>query len=218
MVAPALNSDRDQVSGESGFSVIEVIVAIAIITVIAAATATLTIGGLGSASVQERRQIAVTVANGVLETVIARSPAIDTTSTVSGLYTGRTKAKVDAAWATGTGRDGVAATYPRWDPKATSSSAAALPITRSVTNSGITYTTTLLVGTCYIEDVDPGSCVKLPGITAAPSTTPAGYTAMIRVIALVTWIPGEGCGPDGCIFEAATLIDPNTDLEWIYNG
>ena len=76
---------------DSGMSLIEVIVAIAIVSAIALSSASLAINGSSLASSQERKQVAVTIASGAMETASAQS--------VSTIYSGRTKTAVQAAYA-----------------------------------------------------------------------------------------------------------------------
>jgi prepilin-type N-terminal cleavage/methylation domain-containing protein len=183
---------------DSGMSLVEVIVAIAIISIVALASASLTINGISLAASTERQQIAVTIANGAMETASAQA--------VATIYSGRKQSNVDAAFAANSAVPGVGATNSVGDPTIPLPSLEALPITPpTVTQSGTTYDTTVLVGSCYQSRVG-GDCAK-------PAT--AGYVPLIRVIVVVRWTAGKSCAVGGCYYSATTLIDPGTDLQWV---
>lgn len=198
---------------ESGMSLVEVIVAIAIISVIALSSASLTINGMSLASSTERQQVAVTIANGAMESASAQS--------VASIFSGRKKAPVQAAFAANTTIPGIAVvagvnpTYPLWDTSTPIPPAEALPITPpTITQGGTTYATTILVGSCY-QLRGGGDCARLTANpTTPPATAPAGYMALIRVVVVVRWT-GKTCAAGGCSYSATTLIDPGTDLEWV---
>jgi prepilin-type N-terminal cleavage/methylation domain-containing protein len=186
---------------EDGLSLVEVIVAIAIISIVALATASLTINGVALASSTERQQVAVTVANGALETASAQS--------VASIYSGRKQVAVQAAFTTNSAVPGVSATNPTWDTTASPPATEALPITpASITQSGTVYKTTVLAGSCY-QPRAGGDCAK---------TATSGYVPLIRVIVVVRWTAGKTCAAGACYYSATTLIDPAKDLEWVTNG
>ena len=85
---------------ESGMSLVEVIVAIAIVSIVALSSASLAINGFSVASSQERKQVAVTIASGAMEAASAQS--------VSTIYSGRTKAAVQAAFTANSTVPGIA--------------------------------------------------------------------------------------------------------------
>lgn len=98
-------------SSNSGLSLIEVMVAISIIAIVATASATLCLNGIAAAAAQERRQVAVTIASGAMESISAQSVMTNATTGVSGLYTGRTSLAITAAWASNASMSGVSQTY-----------------------------------------------------------------------------------------------------------
>lgn len=194
---------------DDGFSLVEVIVAIAIISVVALATASLTINGVALASSTERQQVAVTIANGAMETASAQA--------VASISSGRTAAAVHTAFLSNSTVPGiakvagVAPTKEMSDPSATGSSVAALPITAApITQSGTKYTTTTLIGSCT-QPRAGGDCT-------AQTPVPAGNIPLIRVVVVVRWTAGKTCAAGGCFYSATTLIDPGKDLEWVTNG
>jgi prepilin-type N-terminal cleavage/methylation domain-containing protein len=186
---------------EDGLSLVEVIVAIAIISVVALASASLTINGISLASSTERQQVAVTVANGAMETASAQA--------VASIYSGRKQLDVTNAFTANSAVPGVAATNPVWDTASPLPAAQALPITpASITESGTRYDTTILVGSCN-QPRKGGDCVK---------TATAGYIPLIRVIVVVRWMAGKTCAAGGCYYSTTTLVDPGSELTWVTSG
>lgn len=207
---------RSAPSRESGLSLLEVIVAIAILTVVATASGTLALTGMAAGATQERRQVAVTIASGVMESLSAQTIATSATTGVSGLYTGSTSVAVTAAWLALSSAPGVAQTYPGWDPTATTLSTPTIPITTYPTQVGTNYTVTTLIGTCF-QPTAGGDCGRLVGQIAAPALPPTGYTGLIRAIVVVSWTAGKTCA-SGCSYTTSTLIDPSNDLAWVSHG
>jgi prepilin-type N-terminal cleavage/methylation domain-containing protein len=204
---------------DSGMSLIEVVVAIAVLAILSTASLGVYLSGLNAASNQQRREIAITVANESLE--IVNGWATDTVAATgrSALYTGRARTDVQALFSAGGSVPGVTQTYPEWDPTApataTSATGSALPVIRTVVQSGTDYVARLYIGTCFQPKVG-GACTA-PGYPTKPATVPAGSTPLTRVIVDVRWTAGAGCVA-GCSYSASTLIDLNGDLEWNTNG
>ena len=199
-------------TNDDGFSLMEVIIAIAIISVVAISSVTLTVNGIAAASLQERRQIAVTIASGAMENVSAQ--------TVASLYDGRMQSDVQAALTANSTVPGIAAvggtspTYARWDAGASSSSLAQVPVTSPAANrSGTLYSTTTLIGPCY-QPIAGGNCTTLSGHPDFTDVV-SGYLSLIRVVVVVRWTAGSTCNASGCVYSTTTLIDPNKDLEWV---
>jgi Tfp pilus assembly protein PilV len=209
---------------DDGLSLIEVIVSIMVIIVVTLSAAGLSINGIASAASQERRAVAVTIANGAMETVAGWQIANSTYTTVSSLYTGRYQGTVQTAFTNNSTQPGVSQTYPGWDPSngttinptqpaVTASTTPAIPITATSLQNGTTYTTTTLIGSCY-EPTSGGACTLLTGQATPPATTPANYSQLFRVIVIVSWTAGKGCAT-GCSYEASSLEAPTVDLNWI---
>jgi Tfp pilus assembly protein PilV len=217
---------------EEGIGLIEVIVAVAIVSVVALASASLTITGLAAASAQQRAQVAVTIANGSMETVSGWSVATNSVTTVSNLYTGRSKSAVQSAFDANAGKAAVSQTYPVWDPHASTcvpdpavpATCPALPITTAnAKQNGTSYVVTTLIGSCYQATTikskgTANDCGKIVGVAADPATVPTGYSRLIRVIVLVSWTAGNKCAPTACSYQTSTLVDPSTDIQWITHG
>jgi prepilin-type N-terminal cleavage/methylation domain-containing protein len=198
---------------ESGMSLIEVVIAVSILAILATASLGLYLSGLSSTSAQQRRDVAITVANHAMESASAVPTAVVSSTGMSGLYTGRFLTAVTALWTADAAVSGVSQTYIQSDPTATSTSTPAIPLQRTDTISGTTYTTDTLIGLCYIP-IAGGSCVKLAGYSTPPSTTPTGYAPYIRVIVVVRWGAGTSCAGGTCSYQTATLFNVSTDLEW----
>ena len=215
---------------DEGLTLVEVMVAIAIIAVVAISAGSLTIIGVGTATNQERRQIAVTIASGTMETLNARSALINGSTGVSDLFTGRTFSKTDSAWQANSSVAGVSNTYETWDSTATSTSTQSVLITpytlsnpvNPLVQSGTKYTVTTLLGTCYqptkVQANGRWDCSTLSGYSTPPTLTPAGWTPLVRAIVIVRWTAGNNCGAGGCLFVASSLIDFHTDQVWVSHG
>jgi prepilin-type N-terminal cleavage/methylation domain-containing protein len=203
---------------DSGMTLIEVVVAIAILAILSTASLGVYLSGLNASSNQQRREIAVTVANESLEIVNGWSTGFVAATGKSALYTGRAKVDVQALFTAGAAVPGVTQTYPEWDgtaaATATSATTSDLPITRKVIRSGTEFIANLYIGTCFQAKAG-GNCTA-PGYPTKPSTVPAGSTSLTRVIVDVRWTAGASCAA-GCSYSAVTLIDLNKDLEWNTN-
>jgi prepilin-type N-terminal cleavage/methylation domain-containing protein len=213
------SSIADDESSDSGMTLVEVIVAIAIIAVVALSAGSLTILGLNSATTQERRQIAVTIASGAMEAVNAQSPKTLASTGVSGLLTGRTQAVSDTAWGLNTGVLGLGQTYETWDKTATALSVPTIATTPTVVpQAGTNFSVTTLIGTCF-QPIAGGDCSHVSGYpNTAPSSVPSGLTALIRVIVVVRWSAGASCTVSSCSYSTSSLFDPHSDLKWVSHG
>jgi prepilin-type N-terminal cleavage/methylation domain-containing protein len=204
---------RFALRGDSGLSLMEVIVAIAIMTVISTAAASLSINGVKTVANEERSQVAVTLANGYMEQVSAWSVATNASTGVSNLYTGRSMGDVQAAFNANSTRPGVAQTNAVWDGTVPLT-ASVYPLTTGVLpvfvikpENGTQYTVTTLIGSCYQQTNSTTSdCLAAQG---------ANPDAMIRVIVIVKWTAGSQCAASGCYYQTSSLLDPSTDLEWV---
>ena len=199
-------------SRDAGLSLVEVLVAVLVVVTVALGGAGLSINGIQTATAQQRQQVAVTIANGAMETVSGWS--------VANLVTGRYYLLVTGAFSNYAAQPGVNMTYPMWDAAAPVGGNGSIPITvappiPSATENGTEYTTATLIGTCY-EPVTGGTCALLPGYPSTPpAVTPAGYVSLIRIIILVSWTAGAKCTASTCYYETTTLADPHSDLAWV---
>lgn len=200
----------------SGMTLVEVIVAIAIMSIVATAAIGLAISStIGSVS-QQRRAIAVTVANAAME----RASGLPAAS----LFGGRAPVPVSTSFSNNSGVSGVSKTYQDYDKTSPLPGAQTVPIDAPVTQNGTPYTVTSIIGTCFQKlgtnsgQTAGGDCAKVDSATYAP-LTPAGYTNLTRVIVVVGWTAGQECAVAGsCVYTISTLIDSHSDLEWKTNG
>jgi prepilin-type N-terminal cleavage/methylation domain-containing protein len=202
-------------------TLIEVIVAISIMAIVATAATALTITGISSSAVLQRREIAVTVANSAMETASA-APAATTSysnSQYSQLVSGRSAAEVSSSWpADGGTVSGIKNTYQAWDPSPGGNGGEAVPLSISVMRSGTTYTAKTYIGTCF-QPTSGGDCVRVGGAgSIAPQTVPSGYSSLLRVIVVVSWTAGASCKPTACQYQTSSLVDAHPDQEWNSNG
>ncbi|HEX4057414.1 MAG TPA: hypothetical protein VHX87_03740 [Galbitalea sp.] len=201
-------------SSDAGLTLVEVIAAVIVVVTVALASAGLGINGIKTAAAQERQQVAVTIANGAMETVSSWDPSLNTVTKVSGLYAGRTSAAVSTSFTSNSTVPGVSNTYPTFDSSATSTSTASIPISATQTENGTNYTVWTLIGDCY-QPVIGGTCSKITGQATEPSTTPANYALVVRIIVVVSWTAGSSCSTNGCYYETTTMADPHSDLQWV---
>ena len=208
---------------DDGFTLIEVIVALVLLGIVATAALYFFISGTRTTTHLQRSQNAVTVANEAMEMAYAVEPR-DATAVpgTPSIVLGRTQASVTDAWtaAAALGIEGVADTYPLWDPTASASSAPALPLTLTREHSGMTYEVSLLVGSCFRSSsvISPDQpCTRLAAYTGDPGDagTPNGMVRMLRVIAVVTWESTAGeCPEASCTYQLSGLMDRSGDLKW----
>ncbi len=210
-------------------TLVEVMVAVAVVAVVAISAGALTINGLNTATFQENRQVAVTIASGVMEGINAHSAAINGSSGVSDLLTGRSQTDSQAAFSGNSSFTAVAKTYPTWDKSPVVTPPQTIPINNAlpITQGGTNFTTQTLIGLCYEPTTAAAAallttgwdCVKLAGYAAAPATTPANFAPVLRVIVIVQWTSGLRCATAGsCSYVTTTLFDYHPDLEWISHG
>jgi len=205
---------------DAGFTLMEVIVALALIAIVAGATLTFFFQSTRAVTTQQRTQSAVAVANKAMETAFSRVPTASATNT-SGLVTGRTQTDVTNAWnaALAAGVLGVSDAYPAWDlatapAPAPGTADDSVPLTSSATESNMQYTVTTLIGSCYRQQTSAtGPCTKTGGTAAGVPA--AGYARLMRAIIIVGWDDIEGrCASGTCTYAITSLLDPATDLEW----
>ncbi|MBO3102653.1 Ig-like domain-containing protein [Cellulomonas fengjieae] len=205
---------------DAGFTLMEVLVALALIAIVASASLAFFINGTRTVTTQQRQQNATSIANEAMEDSFSRVAKFSTTKT-SGMVVGRTKAEVQAAWSTATaaGVVGLSDAFPDWDASTSPAPSAgtgddAVKLTYQVEKSRIKYTVTTLFGSCYRSTTLPGAPCTKSGGTAAWVADP-GYQRMIRAAVMVTWPDITGsCGGTVCTYNISSLIDPNHDLKW----
>jgi prepilin-type N-terminal cleavage/methylation domain-containing protein len=200
----------------TGMTLVEVIVAIAIMSIVATAAIGLAISATTGSVSQQRRAIAVTVANTAME----KASGLPATT----LYSGRSLIAVQSSFTANAGTSGVSKTYQEYDHTLPLPGTQTVKISDPVTQNGTAYSVTTIIGTCFEKlgtnagQTAGGDCGKIDAATYAPLVY-AGYTPLTRVIVIVGWTAGQECAVAGsCVYTISTLIDSHTDLEWKTNG
>jgi prepilin-type N-terminal cleavage/methylation domain-containing protein len=207
----------------SGFTLVEVVVAVVILVVISASALAFAIQGLKGSHAQERVEIATTVATRAMEAVRAYNIIEDPNSHKSSIYNGRTQAAVQSAWAANiAAAPALGSTYAEWDTAIAGGETAALPISQDVEFGDTDYTVVTLIGRCFIPASGSDRSCRLSsahpsaeGGWSAGWTTPTGATEMMRAVVIVRWTAGEACAANGCTYTLSNLMEPKSiDLAW----
>lgn len=204
-----IDAIRRQPCEDDGFTLIEVITAILVISILATSGLWFYLNGNAIANSQERRQLAVTVANEAMETVRGATLTQNPVTGFNAVYTGREKSATQAAFRAAAGVSGVSITEPVWDTTARVGAVPNVPFSRTITRSGTNFYVRTLVGACYQRKAG-GECGLLSSIV--PPNTP---TKLTRVIVAVSWTAGPDCSTGGCSYAVSALIDNNSDLLWV---
>jgi prepilin-type N-terminal cleavage/methylation domain-containing protein len=203
---PQLSHRAESAGDDSGFTIIEVVMAIALVTIVMTALAAFFVNSASATDSQGQKQTAVQVA----------ADAIDKARSLTGvgLLNQRDKATSDAQWAdatTGTNFPGVAPylsavteAYDTTSGLATNSGYnASLPTDgNTVSLDNLTFTQNWFVGYCYSGQLTTGG--------ACTATTGLGVTKYLQVVVAVTW-KNKACRNSLCSYVTATLISPTPD-------
>ena len=199
---------RRRSAGDEGFSLIEVMVALALVITVMATTAGFFTTSLKQSNGQTQAQEAAVLADQQLD--YTRSVA------ATSLVSGRTQTDVQAAIASpgraDLSQDVTAAPWPvdalgktvtNYDPSATGASSQAVPISMKNLVGGTTYTVTTFIDQCYVSVAANQTCTQ----------TDSGNGWVYRITVDVAYSLGGGrsCGATSCQFVASTLRDPGTD-------
>ncbi|AGL14717.1 putative Ig domain-containing protein [Actinoplanes sp. N902-109] len=203
-------------TGDDGFSLLEVLVAMAVIGTVMAGAAPFLVRSLAVVGQQRGTQVAIQVANDALERVRAIDPA--------SLTTGRGLAEVTRqnAAAPAEVQHYLATMNVAADPNladsSTAGASAPLPTQPlEVTSNGTTFQEQWYVGKCYqlkATAVVQG-VATVPGcapLSAEPSTSQLNslYAPFYRVVVSVAW-PDKFCTDARCLYVASTLISTGND-------
>jgi prepilin-type N-terminal cleavage/methylation domain-containing protein len=200
-------------SGDGGFSLVEVLVAIAVIGTVMAAVAPFLVQSVVVVGQQRSQQVAVQVANDALE----RARALRPTS----LLVGRDiQATVDQ-WAVGIASSAV---LPYLTGMAQASDPAALPgagITAPlptspypVTIGGVEYQQNWYIGRCWQAKADPTQ-VKVTVAGCLPASTNITDVSFFKIVVAVTWQQKSCAGR--CVYVASTLVSNGVDATFDLN-
>lgn len=198
-----LRSRASGTADQGGFTVVEVIVAIALVTIVMTSLAEFFVTSSKVIDNQSQRQTASQLATDALEA--ARAQAVNGVTTQRG--SGASQVAWNGATADGSPYPGVAAYLTNvsmaYDVSAPAGSGANAPLStngRQVTINGTTFTQTWFFGTCYARPSD-GSC--------ASSRSVSYPTQYMQVVVDVTW-PGKQCR-SVCSYVTATRFSTSPD-------
>ncbi len=201
---------------DSGFILLESLIAITVITIVMSAVGAEFLGGMISASQQRAQQGAVQLADTTMEQIRSLNP--------SDLVTGRDSTSVTTQFTAATPKVGLwlakmdKAIDPASGLTSASGPAAAVP-TVAVTPPAmpIAYSVNQYLGWCYKPSLST-SCDTL-------AVSGAGSTKFLRAVVAVTWT-GQGCArPDAanptavpCSYVTSTLISTGADPTFRINS
>ncbi|RSM51801.1 hypothetical protein DMB66_40935 [Actinoplanes sp. ATCC 53533] len=199
----AVSSGR-HTSGDSGSSLVEVMVAIALIGTVMAAAAPFLVKSLAVSNQQRGAQVAIQIANDALERVRALAPL--------SLLTGRGRTAVEAQWnqARLTAPDTLVAhlddMQAAWDTNVANASGRDAPLPtepHGIAVNGSDFAQHWYVGLCWQAKAVSGHPLGDCGPTSGP-------VPFFRVLVAVTWQQQE-CPANGCVYVASTLVNKGTD-------
>lgn len=177
---------------DSGFSLVEVMVALFSLSLVSIAAASFLVGGVRTTSEQSQKQNATALATQALEAVQAVP--------VSQVLAGRTQAAVQALLGSGTVGPLVTGDnllLGNYDPSATAASVPVVPLVMSPAPviKGITYQVSTAINQCYLSRLLQ-LCTALPAADAVP---------VLRATVGLTW-GRPSCGR-ACTYAASVLLD-----------
>jgi prepilin-type N-terminal cleavage/methylation domain-containing protein len=209
-----MSTDRaPRVSGDDGFSLLEVLVALSVIGIVMAGAAPFLIQSVALVGQQRTQQVAIEVANDALERARALSP--------SSLLAGRglTAVQNQLTAAPTAVKSLMSLTQIDADAALTSltdllaGADAPLPtVPHQVTVGGVQYLQSWYVGRCWQTKADSTLTSAALGNCLGTQPTGAGVVAVpyFRVVVAVTW-KHTGCSNNSCLYVASTLVSPSAD-------
>lgn len=203
-----------RVSSDAGFTLVEVLVAVVLLAIVLVAVSGFFVRGAATATMLQRRQAAVALADEAMELIRSVPPAAPDVAD-SPLVAGRSDADVHAQWSTAprdVRDDYLAGMRQAWDT-APVGSTPTVPLRTRATVSDQPFTIDQYLGLCYRATTKDASCT-------ARSTGAQAETRVYRAVVVVSWDPGAGgtCGGSPCRFVLASLLDPLTDPLFMLNG
>ncbi|WP_449063124.1 putative Ig domain-containing protein [Planomonospora algeriensis] len=211
MRSHATGRGRAAVSGEAGFTMIEVLVAIALVGTLMASLTVFFANSLSFTGQRRGEQIAAQIADDAVE----RVRALDG----SALLAGRGQVRSTAQWAAAPAdvRPHLQTMALAWDPllAADSNSGANAPLPtdpRTVSVGGLDYAQHWYVGRCRQQALTTASATeRVCDDPTAPDPDPASADVpFFRVVAAVTW-SDKNCVDTQCVYVTTTLVSPEPD-------
>ena len=206
-----MTTDRaPRLSGDDGFSLLEVLVALAVIGIVMSAAAPFLIKSVALVGQQRSQQVAIEVANDALERARALSP--------SSLLAGRGLTAVQNQLNAAPAAVRSLASQFTIDADSTLTSVtdllaganAALPTDpKLVTVGGVEYRQSWYVGRCWQTKADSTLVNTALGNCLAAQPTGIGVIAVpiFRIVVAVTW-QHNGCAASQCVYVTSTLVSP----------
>lgn len=192
-------------SGDGGFSLVEVLVAIAVIGTVMAAAAPFMVRSLAVSTQQRGTQAAIQVANDALERVRALEPSSLLTDRGRSAVEGQLqRARATAPDALIVHLDEMQAAWDDTLADASSGRTAPLPTEpHAITVNGSDFAQHWYVGLCWQAKAVSGH----PLGDCGPTNSQVPF---FRVIVAVTWRQ-QACPAKGCVYVASTLVSRGTD-------
>jgi Tfp pilus assembly protein PilV len=197
-VKDSCSGGRRRTVDETGFSLIEVIVALSLLVTVMVGTAGFFVASLKQSNGQTQAQEAAVLADQQLD--YTRSVA------ASSLLSGRTQAAVQAIitspGAVDLSQDVTAS--GNYDPAASGTASQAVPVKMTNNVGGTVYTITTFIDQCYVSVASNQTC----------TATNSGNGWIYRITVDVSYSLGGGrscAGNKPCEFVVSTLRDPGTD-------
>ncbi|GAB1689609.1 hypothetical protein KRM28CT15_14120 [Krasilnikovia sp. M28-CT-15] len=208
----------ERARGDSGMSLVEVLVAIAVIGTVMASLAPFLVKSVIVVGQQRNTQAAVQVANDAVQRMRALNP--------SALLTGRGQQGVLNQWNAAPAQVQTYLTPMGWsatsldaDPMLPPGSAlgptAPLPTVANTVNvAGVDYAQQWFVGKCWQPKVASGGAAA--PVSACTPTHATGDSPFYRVVVVVTW-PQTSCAGGLCTFFTSALANIGTDPRFDLN-
>jgi prepilin-type N-terminal cleavage/methylation domain-containing protein len=197
-----IRAARMQSDPSGGFSLIEVIVALALILFVMTASVVFFVQSLQTSSGQQSRQAAISLSDQAIE--LARAVPINN------LLDGRDQATATTQWNAlpATAAAAKAASVLVWDTPPIAPAALvqfSLPLASTVVNK-TQYVVDTAIGGCWVTATAPVRCT-------APATPPTPTPNVYRIIVDVHWPAkqGQNCPASRCDYVVTTLRDNSTD-------
>ena len=197
-----IRAARMQSDQSGGFSLIEVIVALALILLVMTSSVVFFVRSLQTSSGQQSRQAAISLADQAIE--LARAQP------VGSLLDGRDQATATTQWAAlpAPAAAAKAASVLVWDTPPIAPTVAVPFSTADQTTfvNKTQYTVDTAIGGCWVTATAPVRCT-------APATPPTATPNVYRIIVDVHWPAkqGQSCPASRCDYVVTTLRDASTD-------
>jgi prepilin-type N-terminal cleavage/methylation domain-containing protein len=196
---------RTATGSDAGFTMVEVVVALAMMSTVLAALTPFLINSVAVVGHQRTRQVAIQVANEAIEQMRSLRGA--------SLLTGRGQSRSTTQWnAAPAGVQPYLATMkPAWDPTTAPAAGDEAPLptkAQSVSVGGVTYRRSWYVGRCRQQaGTAYGTCLSPDGPDPDPE---AADLPFFRVVVAVMWSHAR-CPGNACSYVVSTLASTATD-------